>query len=381
MKKAVSFSFYFLYFAAMATLMPFLVLYYQRLGFSGAQIGLLTGIAPLIVLVSAPVWTGIADTTGHHQRLINLAIGGAAALMFVIPYLGMPGLVVFCLALYYCGIAPITPLADSATMAMLAGEKAKYGRVRVGGTIGFGLAAPIAGVLVQRFGLNLAFQGYTVLMLLTLIVAQRFTFGAPAAKASLRGATRTLLANRRWKLFLALAFVGGMGFASINTYLYPYLQELGASETLMGLAVTLSTLSELPVFFFADRLLRRFKAFELFVLALITTGVRLLLCAAFASPVGVLALQLLNGVTFPAAWAAGVSYADANAPSGMNATAQGLFGAMIFGFGAAAGGFCGGLLLGSLGGRAMYLIFGAAVLAGTTIITLMERRLPGEQHA
>jgi hypothetical protein len=41
MKKTAPFTFYFLYFAALACLAPFIVLFYQQLGFSGTQIGLL----------------------------------------------------------------------------------------------------------------------------------------------------------------------------------------------------------------------------------------------------------------------------------------------------------------------------------------------------
>lgn len=40
MRKATPFTFYFLYFAATAALIPFIVLYYQQLGFSGGPIGL-----------------------------------------------------------------------------------------------------------------------------------------------------------------------------------------------------------------------------------------------------------------------------------------------------------------------------------------------------
>ncbi|MCK7519702.1 MAG: MFS transporter [Ignavibacteriales bacterium] len=54
MRKIWPFSFYFLYFAAMASLLPFFVLFYQSLGFSGAQIGLLTGIPPLDHFAGAP---------------------------------------------------------------------------------------------------------------------------------------------------------------------------------------------------------------------------------------------------------------------------------------------------------------------------------------
>ena len=128
--------------------------------------------------------------------------------------------------------------------------------------------------------------------------------------------------------------------------------------------------------FYADGLLKRFKAHGLFVLAMVVTGIRLLFYAAVSFPAGVLVFQVFNGFTFPAAWVAGVTYADENAPPAMSATAQGLFGAMVFGFGAAAGGLLGGLLLESIGGRGMYLVIGVAMLLGVAIITLMERRLP-----
>ncbi len=266
-------------------------------------------------------------------------------------------------------------------MTLLVGEKEQYGRLRLGGTIGWGLTALAAGVLVQAHGLKLAFQGYAALMLLALIICQRFVFGRSAPDASLRGGVRTLMTNRRWVLFLFLAFVGGMGLAAINTYLFAYMQEQNVSKTMMGLALTISTVAELPVLFFAGRLLRRFKAQGLFVLATVITGVRLLLYAAVSFPAGILVFQLLNGLTFPAAWVAGVSYADENAPPGMSATAQGIFGAMVFGFGAATGGFLGGLLLAGIGGRGMYLVFGLIVLVSTAVITLVERRLPAPRAA
>ena len=380
MKRVSAFTFYLLYYAALAYLLPFIVLYYRHLGFNGAQIGLLAGMSPLIVLVGAPLWTGIADATRRHRLVMSLAIAAAVVLALVFPILTTLGPVVLLIALYSFFTAPIVSLSDSATLSMLAGEKATYGRVRLGGTIGWGLAAPVAGMLVQTYGLKLAFWGYAALMFLALIISQRFVFGQSAKGASIRGGVRTLMANRRWVLFLALAFVGGMGFASINNYLFPYMQELKASETTMGIALTISTLSELPVLFFADRLLRRLKAHGLLVLAMTVTGVRLLLYAALNFPAGVLLFQLLNGLTFPAAWVAGVSYADENAPAGMSATAQGLFGATVFGFGAAAGGFIGGLLLESAGGRGMYFVFGAMVLVSVAIITLIERRLPAAHY-
>jgi MFS family permease len=70
---------------------------------------------------------------------------------------------------------------------------------------------------------------------------------------------------------------------------------------------------------------------------------------------------------------AGVSYANEISPEGMKSTAQGLFGAMVSGFGAAVGGFAGGLLIEAIGGRWLFLSAGVFVLASTLLITLARR--------
>lgn len=375
MRKAIPFSFYFLYFAAAASLIPFVVLYYQQLGFTGAQIGLLAGMAPLIALVGAPLWTNLADRTGRHRLILALTMAGVIAVVLVIPQLTALLPVVALMALYALFSSPIVSLSDSATMHMLGEERAQYGRVRMGGTFGWAMAAPLAGLLVESQGLRFAFFTYAGFMTLAMLVGLRLEFGSAATPAAARGGVRKLLSNRRWILFLAMAFACGMGFASVNTYLFAYMQELGASAAVMGLALTLATLSELPVLFFADRLLKRLGSFGLLTLGMAVTGIRLLLFAAVSAPAGVLAFQFLNGLTFPAVWVAGVSFAHENAPPGLRASAQGLFGAMIFGIGAAVGGLLGGMLLEAVGGRAMYLVFGLLVLGSLALLAPLERRL------
>jgi hypothetical protein len=71
-----------------------------------------------------------------------------AAAAALIPFVVM-------IALYSLLGSPIVSFSDSATMYMLGDERDKYGRVRLGGTFGWALAAPLAGLLVEHNGIQI----------------------------------------------------------------------------------------------------------------------------------------------------------------------------------------------------------------------------------
>ena len=376
MKKIWPFTFYFVYFCAMASLLPFLVLFYQGLGFSGAQIGLLTGIPPLITLIASPFWTGVADSRHWHKWVMGLGIIVAAVVIFLLQSFTSFIIIFALIILFNVFFTPVPSLADSATMNMLGEERAMYGRIRLGGTLGWGLFAPIAGGLVENYGLKIGFWIFSGLMLVTLLISQKFVHGSQESTGSKPGGIRILLTNRRWLNFLFLAFLSGVGAFSVAVYLFPYLAELGASEATMGLGLTLSTLTEIPIFFFGHRLVRRFGSYGLLIVALVLMAVRSLLFAAATTASLVLIVQGLGGMLFPAMWLAGVSYADENAPVGLKSTAQGLLGAMSFGVGSAFSGFVSGLLLESLGGRGLFFVLGIIVLVGVVAAEAVRRLIP-----
>lgn len=379
MRKIWPFTFNFFLYASVAFVSPFIVLYYQGLGFTGAQVGLLTGITPLITFFSAPLWTGLADATRRHRLIMSLAILAGMVALFVFPLLKVFASILLIAILLNFFLGPVTSFVDSAAMFMLAGEKEMYGRIRLGGTIGYGLTAPIAGVLVQNYGLKFAFWGSAGLFLLGFFVSQKLVYGTSRVDTPTSGRVRTLLTDPRWLLFLTVAFAGGVALAALNSYFFPYMKELGANETTMGLALTVGTLSEIPVLFFGHHLIKRLKSHGLLMVAMIVTGLRMVLFAASGTPTLTMFIQLLNGLGFPAMWVAGVSYAHENAPEGMSSTAQGLFGAMVMGFGMAVGGFIGGPLLESIGGRGLYFVYGVFVLAIVVIVLLIQRRLPSKK--
>ncbi|MFP4393789.1 MAG: MFS transporter [Anaerolineales bacterium] len=374
------FSFYFLFFAGVATHRPYLVLYYQSLSFTGAQIGLLTGITPLITLVSVPLITGLADRTNKHRLITGLSLSILVLGLVVYPYFRTFVTIFGITVLTTVVFSSIMPLSNSAAMFMLGDRKDLYGRVRLGGTIGFGAAATLAGALVENYGLKIAFWSATGIFFIASLVGQKLAYGEEESEASEdRRQAGGLLRNPHFLLFLLIGFAGGISFATLNTYLFPYMKALGARESIMGLALTVGTLAEIPVLFFANHFIKRFKAYTLLVFSLAMTGLRFLLLALVAQPIFVLFVQLLNGFNYPLLTVAGVTYADEHAPTGLRATAQGLFNASMGGIGSAVGGFVGGLLFEHAGARGMYLIFSIFVALVLVLVSLLHRVLPPEK--
>jgi PPP family 3-phenylpropionic acid transporter len=126
--------------------------------------------------------------------------------------------------------------------------------------------------------------------------------------------------------------------------------------------------------FFSDRLLRRFGARGMLIIAMTTIGLRLICYSLVTQAWVVLLIQLCHGLTFAAIYIAGVHYADQIAPPGMKATTQGMFNGTLMGFGAAAGGLLGGILLDSFSPSGMYAFTGTLVLVGLIAFLLVERK-------
>lgn len=375
MRKIWPFSVNFFIYAGFSTIVPFLVLYYQDLGFTGAQIGLMTGVTPLITLFSSPFWTSLADRTRRHQFIMGALILVGMAALFIFPIFKAFVPIFILVILFNTFISPAVPLTDAATMHMLGDRKERYGRVRLGGTIGFGVAAAAAGVLVERYGLENAFYAAGGLFFLAFIFSRRLEFAPQEESSSEDVRVATLLRDPRWFLFLSISFAGGIGFSAGAVYFYPYMAELGARESLMGLALMIGTISEVPVLFYGDRLLKWLKPFRLLVVAGLITGARLVMFALSTTPGMALWIQVLNGLSLTMMWIAGVAYADEHAPVRLKATAQGLFGAANFGVGSAFGGFLGGMLLTSLGGQGLFMVFGLTIMGVVGVAGFLHPRL------
>ncbi|MEW6742008.1 MAG: major facilitator superfamily domain-containing protein 6 [Planctomycetota bacterium] len=364
---------YLLYFAAFAAFMPYLPVYFKEIALSGAQIGLLTALPRIVALVCAPAWGAIADKVQRHRDvLLASLLGTTIAVAGIVQTARFAPLVVALLAFAFFS-APNVSLVDHITLETLGERRGDYGKVRAWGTIGWGLASPLAGWLSERGGLMGAFSAFFVFQAGTVAAAWFLPRAASPVPFRLLRGLRTIFRDRRWFVFLLAVFVAGMGVSVVHFYLFLYLQELGFAKGFWGLTMVFSTGAELPVMWLGGRLLRRWSSHHLLLLSLLALVVRSLAYSWTSSGPLILLIQLLHGPMFGFLWIGGVARAHELAPPGMGATAQGLFSGVAMGVGTAAGAFLGGIVLDAVGAPLLYRWTGIGATLGFLLLALAGR--------
>lgn len=367
-------AFYFFVYAAMAFVAPFLTVYYQELGLAGQQIGLLAGLPSVITFISAPVFGAITDITQRHKRILGFSIL-MVAMMVLLLSIGRTFQVLLVMVIFYAVFfSSILPLIDRSVIEILGADRDQYGKQRLWGAVGWGMLAPISGLAVAKGGLAWAFYGAAFLFACLFVVSQLTPIQPVKIRVRYWKGIRGLLSSWQVVVFFMVALVGGMGLATIHNYLYLYLESLGAGTVTMGVSLTIATASELVIMYFADRLLKSWKARGLIMFGLLMLVLRLVIYSVIQSPGWVLLVQLMHGPTFAAIWMAGVAYVAEIAPPGLGNTAQGLLTGVVMGLGSASGAYLGGVLYQSLGFAQMYLYAGLVVLVALITFWLVCRR-------
>ena len=300
----------------------------------------------------------------------------------------------------------MTPLGDTAVVVglkRLGRSQEDYAQQRLWGAVGAGwIFVPLAGALLQGRSHDaswlIALALHISLLLLSASMASclwsigrrsKARVGGDAAAPAMatakprgrwRDAVREVRPSLRGGVRCVLFFWCGCFHAATEGYLFLYLDALGASTMLDGLAILFTCLSEVAVMAVAGRLIARLGLDGCLGLIFVCYLLRFLAYVALAQPwcpslYLVLPAQLLHGVTFGLYWTAGVHWAAASAPDGLAATFQGAFAALRDG-GATLALLAGGVLLDCVGGEGLYTgtalaaacaALAALALAGTTV--------------
>ncbi|MCJ7739391.1 MAG: MFS transporter, partial [Anaerolineae bacterium] len=161
--------FYVLYYGAIGCIFPYLNLYYQKVGLTGVQIGILAAVSTVVSLVVAPLWAGVGDARKQHSALLAIAVGGSILPGFLLSVAGGMGWLVALTVIYAFFFGPTHVLIDSIALDAAKAGKRSFGELRAWGTLGYVIFAWLLGAIIQRTGLKALFYGYVILMLGSLV--------------------------------------------------------------------------------------------------------------------------------------------------------------------------------------------------------------------
>lgn len=323
--------YYLFWLGASGFIYPFISLFYKEQGLSGTQMGLLGTVASIIGLVSAPLIGRLSDSVSNPRRVLQACLMGSAILFLILSQQNVFLWIAVIIALEAMIGAPIFPLSDAQALNVANHQKEGYGSIRLWGSLGWAITAFIGGWIVERTGLVSVFVGYAICFALCSLMLGALTTPPslapkddephPPLKEVLRGLVRD-----RALIGLAITFAifwltsnGRQQFEAL------YMQQLGASERVIGFAYTYPALIEIPIMLWADRLMRKYGAGKLLTAALFIEGLVMGIIVFSPSLNSILFMRLASSVYYSFYAVASIAYASERAPVGQSATVLSLY--------------------------------------------------------
>ncbi len=365
---------YFFYFGSIGAYWTYLNVYYKEFGLSGTQIGLVNTFGPLVSIFAATLWGLLNDRLGNPRLLVRIAVPGSilAALGLSIAQSYLAIILFSCtMALF---ISAVIPLMDNTTLRLLGDQRDRYGRIRVGGSVGFILTSLASGYLYDITGLRWIFYSYAVLMGLLLLVAG----GLPRVAVRISGSSAPfagvgqMMRQPPWLVFAISALLLWISNNGVMNFIGITIQEMGGTSRLIGLMWMTSAIIEIPLLFTSDRLLRRFGPTTLITTAFTLFTLRGILFALMPSPEWTLPISILGGISMSLFMVSAVNYANDSAPEHLKTTAQGLL-FSIMNMAGIVGSLSAGWVYDNIGFRGLF--WTTAIISFTGLVVFISGRL------
>ncbi len=374
---------YFIYWAGMAAVLPFISLYYESLNLGGAQIGQLNSIRNFITFFSSILFAFLSDVSKRHKLVLRVCVIGMTIALFLYPTATTFTSFIPIVLLFSIFDAPVNPITDATTVTALKNPR-DYGKLRVGGSYGWGIVVLAMGFLIDRLGIGFSFIFYVqVAFWIVLFMLSYFMPHAAAArpvgeeKPTLRDVW-SLVRQPGMLMVIALTMIWGFGQSSVANFLFLHIKFLGGSSALMGTAMATSLIGEIVVFAYTNQILAKLGPKRMMVLAFLIQFVWFIGLALIRNPGIIPFFQFFGGATFGLIQSGSVAFVNERAPRRLSATAQAIRGGILIGLGIGVGSVINGFIYQYFGSVTMFRLMGMLALGayciGISAYALARRR-------
>lgn len=370
--------FYFFYFAALGSFLPYWTLYLQSIGYGADQIGQLMALLAATKLISPNLFGWLADHGDRSVLLIRLTSCLTAASFFLVDHFsGFTWMLSITAVVGLFWNAPL-PLFEAVTLGYLSSDPNRYSRIRVWGSIGFVVAVLSVGAALKSMLLigclpQLILWLFVAMGLTTLTIRGRSIAASHGAAARLGQIFRApgILA------FFTVAMLVQFAHGPYYVFFSIYLQDNGYDSGQTGLLWALGVLAEICLFLYFNRLQRRFSARHILLASILLGALRWWLIAWFVNETAVIVIaQMLHAASFGATHVVSVQLVQRYFGRGQQGKGQSLYSSLSFGLGGMLGSYYSGELWIPLGAAWVYTMAAVASLLAALMAWIWVEREP-----
>jgi PPP family 3-phenylpropionic acid transporter len=365
--KLVIGSQYFLYFAVMGVFLPYFNLYCYHLDFSGFQIGVLSGIRSIALVLFSLVWGGLADRFHIRRPIYIFCSFISTAIWAFYLYTTNFWAMLFITVFYGIFYAPIISFLEAFTMDVLGTEKKSYGKMRGWGTIAFIMTVLLLGKVIDIYSIEiiiiLIFFGSLAQALISIKIPD-----IQIKKQTSFSSNAKVLLKRPVIVFLFCAFLMLVSHGTYYGFYSIHLENLGYGKTFIGFSWALASIAEIIVMIKSDVIFKRFSTDNVLFFSFMVAVLRWLGLFFTTSSVFILFLQILHAFTYGTFHMSSILYIDSLTPDEGKTLGQAVNNAVTYGLGLMVGFFINGYLFETLGTFRLFLISSFIALVGGLLL-------------
>jgi PPP family 3-phenylpropionic acid transporter len=355
-------------YGTIAILTAYFPVYFEEIGLSKVEIGMVMAVGPFISIFANPFWGYWSDRLQNVKRILTILLIGNLLSTIVVFQLREFVIIFLVMLLFFFFNTPTFSQSNSLILNAIEGTKFKFGAFRWWGSLGWALIAVAAGPVIARTGITNLWILYGAMMIVSLF----FTVGLPQGKVTSKPREerqsywKVISSSKLFFVFVVLGVLISVPNSINNTFSSLYITELGGSKQLIGWSAFLSAIFEIPVFLLLDRYLKKSKNAMIGGLAIVSMlfVLRWALMSLAVSPLQIIFIQTLHCMTFGGYYYIGTSLTAMLIPSEYRATGQAIYALTWGGISGMIAGLSGGWMFENIGPQKMYAISAVVTIIG-----------------
>jgi MFS transporter, PPP family, 3-phenylpropionic acid transporter len=332
----------------------FIPVYLNHKGFNQAAIGTLLAIGPLIAIIAYPIWGIACDRATSKNKILKTLILASASVVVLYPLSSNFFYLFAVIATFTFFQSSINPICDSITLEHLESTRWKFGPIRLAGTLGFALMSVIAGIIAKH-NIEKIFILYAAIAMLAFFAIFRLPLIKGHQSDGNKISIWRLFKNRELVILIAFNFIIQITFGFYYSFFPIYYKQLGADSALLGIAMLITSTSEIPFLLFANKILDKLGIKFTLVASALIISLRWMLMH-FVTDLNILLLvNATHGLSFIVFSFCLATYISKNVPKELRASGQTMNALLCMGFARIIGSALGGALSDIIGIKQVFL--------------------------